>query len=136
MKVKRIVSALSAIILATGMGAFDCFNASAASDVDSWSTSYLKNQPSNSSVTYTDSCVIYTYGNGYQSYCGSISGASDRYVKVYGDVASYNMTSKGYSSKKTISTSKSTVTFKFAAQSGTDGTIAKGSGTVGHYGKL
>ncbi len=129
---KKIVAVVAATVMA--MASLSAVPASAYSSQASWNTSYLKDQPSNTAVTWIDSCSIYSYGGGYQVYCSSLSGATDRYVKVYGDVSTFNMTSTGYSSKKTITTSSSKVTFKFAAQSGTSGTIAKASGTVGYYG--
>ena len=98
MKLKKIIASLAAVTMAIGM--VGSIGASAYTSKGSWSVQYVAGSPSYP-TSYSDYVTMYTYGGGYQTYCSSIYGGSDRYVGVSASgMSNFVITSTGYSTKK------------------------------------
>ena len=123
--VKRIFAGMAAAVMAFSTMSI---GANAYTQKDTWGVNYVYGNPN---MSYPDSCTFYTYGNGYKTYCSSITGSNDRRIEVtYGDSAhEYLITTTGYSSTKYYPTSASTITFTFTARGEV---MCSGSGSVGY----
>ena len=125
---KKITAvALSAVIASCAFGV----GVSAYEAVGDWNINFMNHAPANQ-PGLTPSCQseIPVYGGGYQTYCASISGSNDRYVKVTAEgISDFRITTTGYSNVVRCVPSGYTITFNFY---GIGGTSCVANGTVGY----
>lgn len=132
--IKRLVSAVTVVVMVASMAV----SANAYTAKDTWRATYIKG---NSSTSNNVTAKCYQYAGGYQTYCSSINGSNDRYVKVYYpfDTNTYdydktfNITTTGYSTRKTaaLNPNEDYIYFLFYAYGSSSCTA---NGTLGIYG--
>ncbi len=97
---------------------------------DSWDILIVSNAPQLPNQHRTCTRTIPTFGDGYISYCSSISGSNNRSVSVsaiYSEGISYSITTTGYSSvHKASASGKIKFTFRGV------GTDITANGTIGY----
>lgn len=124
---KKIAAIGAAVMMAVSMMSV---SASAVyTSKSSWSASYVYG---NANMCYNGSATIHAYGGGYKTYCSSIGGSNNRYIRVKLENSAaidYNITTTGYSSTHYYNPGGEYVTFKFIPN-GT--TMCKASGTIGY----
>ncbi len=98
--VKRFISGIMAAAMTASIL---CMNVGAVvyNDVEPWRIKYRTGAPTTGDLKSCDQCTIVSYGGGYRTYCYTISGANDRYVKVSAPgIGEFIITTTGYSLDK------------------------------------